>query len=134
MKDQRCQTNFKQQIIDVVECEYQCFYCDKVIISNEELTSHKHECHEQWLCESDLLLQCRKLPENFQEYQSNLSHQEKTNLYRCDYCGAECSDKSNLDKHITTYHELGTFYCDICPLNYPTNADLLFHKQRFHED
>ena len=60
-KDQRSQTSFDGKEINVVDCEYACFYCDKEINSNQDLQCHKQECHEQWLCYSDFVTKCELL-------------------------------------------------------------------------
>lgn len=89
----------------------------------------KHKCQEQWLCDSDFVIQC-----DFEEHQSIPSIEDHNNLFQCGKCGVESKDKSNLDGHISTCHELGTFFCDICPLKFPTNGDLYFHKLECHNE
>ena len=135
-KDQRSQTSFDGKEINVVDCEYSCFYCDKEINSNQDLQCHKRECHEQWLSNSDFVAKCELLKDasDLQEYQSICSQEEDFNPFQCSDCGVECDDKYNLDGHISTYHEIGTFQCDICPLKFPTNGHLYFHKLNCHED
>ena len=114
LREQRTQTSLDGIKSVEKDWEHPCFYCDKIIISSEDLQFHKCEYHEQWLCDSE--------------------YQEDFNLFQCDDCGAECENKTDLDGHISSYHELGTFYCNICPLKFSTNGDLYFHKQRCHEE
>ena len=94
----------------------QCFYCGLTIVSESHLKDHRVNCHGM-----------TGLP-------SKLIQEEDFNLFQCSECGAKCDDKKNLDGHISTYHELGHFYCDICPLKFPTNGHVYFHKLSCHEE
>ena len=95
--------------------EYLCFYCEKKIASAEQLEDHRKMCCDQ-------------------TFKIKISHP-------CEECGAECMDESDLARHRTAYHELGTwspneekelFWCDVCPLNYTRMIDLQFHKRGCH--
>ena len=108
--------------------EFNCYYCDAKVLSESDMEDHRVKCAGKI---DYLKTNPGQEPNTLNLLQSNLSQE---NFYRCDYCGAECSDERNLDEHISTYHEVGTFHCDICPISYPTNADLYYHKQICHED
>ena len=99
---------------------YACFYCDEPITSYHNVMEHPKKC---LIKQSDSL-----------EHHSNFVQQEDLYPFQCSDCGAECDDKINLEGHISAYHELGTFYCDICPLKFSTNGHLYFHKLSCHQD
>ena len=92
---------------------YPCFYCGKRITSILDLKEHIPVC---------------------------ITIQDFT-PYQCDVCGAQCADECELGRHRTKYHYLETFsaefeseffYCDICPLNYRTIAELKLHRIECH--
>jgi hypothetical protein len=101
--------------------EYPCFYCNKTIISDQDLEAHITVCDE-------------------------LSTEQRSNMYQeedpcqCDYCDAKCTDM-DFERHRTAFHGLGTlsedleiFRCDICPLYFESNVDLQFHRRGCHWD
>lgn len=92
--------------------EYCCFYCNLTLKSTEHIQNHKTECQE------------------------NISV-----FYPCEMCGAKCTSVSDLRRHRTTYHEIGTwcnvhgkelFWCEVWPLYYERKIDLDFHRRGFH--
>ena len=94
--------------------EYLCFYCERKIESLDDIEMHRILC-----------------PEN----------QCALTSFPCDQCGAQCHDISDLGRHRTTYHSLGTlstehehelFWCDVCPLNFKSRIQLQFHVGEFH--
>ena len=103
---------------------YQCFYCDKSIISKDDLKEHTTVCSEVL----DILVTTRD---------------QEVDVFPCNECGAECINFDDLGRHMTTYHSQGTlledpgvgdFWCDICPLYFESNFDLQFHKRACHWD
>ena len=67
--------------------------------------------------------------------------QRELTKYPCDQCGAQCQNISDLGRHRTTYHQLGTlstenqqerFWCDVCPLKFESQVQLQFHTRGFH--
>ena len=100
---------------------------------------------EQWLLNNDTLAKVhgQKFPDycdelfeddsDVEESHSNLILKDDFNRFQCGDCGADCEDRTNLDGHIAAYHEFGTFFCEICPLQFSTNGDLSLHKLKCHE-
>ena len=91
--------------------EYCCFYCELTLISAEHLQTHRIEC------------------------------QDTSIFYPCELCRAKCTSETDLRRHRTTYHELGTwcnirekelYWCEVCPLFYERMIDLEFHRRGFH--
>ena len=73
--------------------EYLCYYCEKPLKSEESLQLHRTKCHLRQLTD-----------------------------FPCLVCGAQCVDKSDLGRHRTTYHRMGSvcketgneiFWCDM---------------------
>ena len=62
--------------------EYCCFYCDLTLMSAEHLQTHRIECQDTFI------------------------------FYPCELCRAKCTRETDLRRHRTTYHELGT-WCNI---------------------
>ena len=104
--------------------EYPCFYCDEPIISEDNLEAHKNVC-----CE---------IPNDTIEP----AYQEVV-AFPCGECGAQYTSIDDLGRHKTDYHtslELSEdpggklFWCDICPLYFEKDRDLMFHKRGCHWD
>ena len=106
--------------------KYQCFYCDKFIISKDDLEEHTTVCSEV----SNVLV---------------ATIDQEVDVFSCDECGAECLNFDDLGRHMTIYHSQvqgtlfedpggGDFWCDICPLYFESNCDLQFHKRGCHWD
>ena len=94
-------------------CEYSCYYCGKLIISQTDLEEHR--------------LVCIKI--------------KKFTFHQCEICGAQCENESDLGRHRTHYHSLGTyseefrrelFWCDVCSIYFGSDVELQSHKIGFH--
>ena len=112
-KYSQVEKGYKDEANEPQFCKYPCFYCGKHITSVCDLENHIPVCMEI----------------------------HDFTAYQCDVCGAQCADDSGLGRHRTKYNYLGTckaeaetelFYCDICPLNYKTFAELKFHRIGCH--
>ena len=69
--------------------EFNCYYCDTKILSESDMEDHRVKC----------IGKIDYLKTNRLQVHSNLSQEENTNLYQCDYCEAECCDERNRDEH-----------------------------------
>ena len=103
---------------------FNCFYCDVIIDSEDQLEVHLSTCQygidDMW--------------------EPKVMYQD-VNLFTCENCCAKCRDSEDLERHWTIYHysddvpqehESECFQCDICPLNYIRKIDLEFHKRGCH--
>ena len=104
--------------------EHPCFYCDTVIISEDDLQAHVKVCSEMSVV--------------FEEPSTTFQEAE---AFPCYECGAQCTNIEDLRRHKEMYHSLetfsedpggGIFQCDICPLYFESNRDLQFHKRECH--
>ena len=94
--------------------EYPCHYCQKIILSKDDLEKHKPVCYTI---------------EDFAPYP-------------CSICGAQCPEEDDLGRHRTTYHGLGTmnkevgliFWCDVCPLTFSSKSELDDHVGVCHAE
>ena len=95
--------------------EYACFYCSRQIMCVKDLEEHKAYCY------------------TIKDF----------TLYPCSTCGAQCPDEATLGRHRTIYHDVGTFskelgvdffYCDVCPSNYRSRAELRGHISCTHDE
>ena len=93
-------------------CEYLCYYCEKNIKSDNNLQLHRTMCFLRPLTE-----------------------------FPCHICGAQCANESDLGRHRTTYHSIGSickdtgkeiFWCDMCPLNFQSKDKLCHHFKYCH--
>ena len=105
---------------------YNCFYCERRIISLDNLEDHYMTCQNEF----GVMIEP---PDTYQEEE----------IFLCEYCDAKCEDTEDLKRHRTTYHcvefvndefEPELFQCDICPLYYMKKIDLDFHKRGCHWD
>ena len=75
----------QSQINGVFE-EFNCFYCDEEIISEDKLEDHATNC-------KNVFESLINLPSMYLEQ------------WPCDICEAKCSDKLDLEQHKTSYHQ-----------------------------
>ena len=72
--------------------EYSCFYCGNNIHSEHDLKDHRAVCIQ--VLDISIVTELEDHPS------------------QCEECLVKCKNKSELERHIIAYHELGTFYCD----------------------
>ena len=89
-KDQTCQTlncEFPNETSEPLLCEYPCFYCGYMIMSDDHLQRHISECQE--LCSMKVTnSESEKGPTTKEAFESYLLHYQKmaARKFQCDLC------------------------------------------------
>ena len=117
--------------------KYSCDICDKISTSSSNLRNHIKAIHE------GVNFECKSCPKIFATAGILRNHtkivHEGIELFKCDICDKSCSNKQNLQTHITKhikniYRGSKNYNCDSCNKTYSQLGDLKRHKYQKHNE